>query len=86
MTGIINNNKKYGINNIKNNLQNKRIAYALNPGNSNILNTKNLFNNNPKYRMPSPVIKQINNIRRKNIIGNNGTKIGPNKINNINEF
>ena len=79
MTGIINNNKKYGINNIKNNLQNKRITSPLNPRNSNI-NTKHLFNgvkyNNPKYRMPSPVIKQVNNIQRKNIIGNNGIKIG----------
>ena len=89
MAGIINNNKKYGINNIKNNLQNKRITSPINPGNSNI-NTKNLFNggkfNNPKYRMPSPVIKQVNNIQRKNIIGNNGIKIGTNKINNINKF
>ena len=85
MGGIIN-NKKYGINNIKNNLQNKRINSPINVGNSNI-NTKNLFNgskyNNPKYRMPSPVIKQVNNIQRKNIIGN-GTKIGTNKMNNIN--
>ena len=89
MAGIINNNKKYGINNIKNNLQNKRITSPINPGNSNI-STKNLFNggkfNNPKYRMPSPVIKQVNNIQRKNIIGNNGIKIGTNKINNINKF
>ena len=85
MGGIIN-NKKYGINNIKNNLQNKRINSPINVGNSNI-NTKNLFNgskyNNPKYRMPSPVVKQVNNIQRKNIIGN-GTKIGTNKMNNIN--
>ena len=85
MGGIIN-NKKYEINNIKNNLQNKRINSPINVGNSNI-NTKNLFNgskyNNPKYRMPSPVVKQVNNIQRKNIIGN-GTKIGTNKMNNIN--
>ena len=85
MGGIIN-NKKYGINNIKNNLKNKRINSPINVGNSNI-NTKNLFNgskyNNPKYRMPSPVVKQVNNIQRKNIIGN-GTKIGTNKMNNIN--
>ena len=85
MMGIIN-NKKYGINNIKNNLQNKRINSPINVGNSNI-NTKNLFNgskyNNPKYRMPSPVVKQVNNIQRKNIMGN-GAKIGTNKMNNIN--
>ena len=85
MGGIIN-NKKYGINNIKNNLQNKRINSPINVGNSK-KKKKNLFNgskyNNPKYRMPSPVVKQVNNIQRKNIIGN-GTKIGTNKMNNIN--
>ena len=86
IAGYINNNKKYGINNIKNNLQNKRINSPMNVGNSNV-NNKNIFNgpkyNNPKYRMPSPMIKQVNNIQRKNIVGN-GTKMVTNKINNIN--
>ena len=86
LTGIIN-NKKYGINNIKNNLQNKRINSPVNIEASNI-NNKNMFNNskfgNPKYRMPFPVIKPINNIQRKNIIGSNGTKIVTSKSNNIN--
>ena len=86
MSGIINNNKNYGINNIKNNLQNKRISSPINPSNAN-MNNKNMFNgpkyNNPKYRMPSPMIKPKNNIQRKNIIGNNGTKITANKSNNL---
>ena len=87
VVGVMNSNKKYGINNIKNNLQNKRISSPINPGNSNINNNKNLFNgskyNNPKFRMPSPMIKPTNNIQRKNIIGN-GTKIGTSKSTNIN--
>ena len=33
--------------------------------------------------MPSPVVKQVNNIQRKNIMGN-GAKIVTNKMNNIN--
>ena len=56
-------NKKFRINNIKNNIQNKRINSPMNAGNTNI-NNKNLFNgskyNNPKYRMPSPMIKTTN--------------------------
>jgi len=87
ITGIIN-NKKYGINNMKNNLQNKRINSPINVGNSNNIHNKNLFNgskyNNPKYRIPSPMIKPTNNIQRKNVVGNNGNKIGTNKNNNIN--
>ena len=73
IAGYINNNRKYGINNLKNNLLNKRINSPMNVGNSNI-NNKNIFNypkyNNPKYRMPSSMIKQVNNIQRKNFVGN----------------
>ena len=83
--GMIN-NKNYGINNIKNNLQNKRINSPINPANAN-MNNKNVFNGpkyiNPKYRMPSPMIKPKNNIQRKNIIGNNATKISISKSNNL---
>ena len=87
--GIMNNtNKKYGINNMKNNLQNKRINSPLiNPNTNSNINNKNIYNgvkyNNSKYRMPSPMIKPTNNIQRKNIIGN-GTKINASKNNNLN--
>ena len=73
---------------MENNLQNKRINSPINVGNSNNIHNKNLFNgskyNNPKYRIPSPMIKPTNNIQRKNVVGNNGNKIGTNKNNNIN--
>ena len=86
VVGIMNSNKKYGINNIKNNLQNKRINSPMN-ANTHMNNNKNLFNgskfNNTKFRMPSPMIKPTNNIQRKNIIGN-GAKIGTSKSTSIN--
>ena len=87
MSGIINSNKK-NVNNMKNNLQNKGINSPLHNVNSYV-NNKNLFNGskyniNPKYRMPSPVIKPTNNIQRKNVVGNNGVKIDTSKNFNMN--
>ena len=84
ISNINNSNKKYGINNIKNNLQNKRISSPINPIKpNNINNNKNLFNgskyNNPKYRMPSPM---ITNFQRKTGI-NNSNKIGISKSTNL---
>ena len=58
VAGEMNNSKEYRINSIKNSVQNK----GINSGNTNIYN-KNLFvgsNANPKYRMPSPMIKTTN--------------------------
>ena len=84
----MNSNKKYGINNIKNNLQKKRITSPINSNtNINNNNNNNVFSgskyNNTKFRMPSPMIKPTNNIQRKNIIGN-AVKFGTTKNNNIN--
>ena len=70
VAGEMNNSKEYRINSIKNSVQNK----GINSGNTNIYN-KNLFvgsNANPKYRMPSPMIKTTN--IQKNTGINNGRK------------
>jgi len=70
VAGEMNNSKEYRINSIKNSVQNK----GIHTGNTNIYN-KNLFvgsSVNPKYRMPSPMIKHTN--IQKNTAINNGRK------------
>ena len=81
---LSNSNMIGNLNNIKNNLQNKRISSPGYPPKPNI-NNKNLFNgtryNNPKYRMPSPMIKTTNFQRKSGMV--NGNKIGISKSTNM---
>ena len=72
VAGEMNNSKDYRGNSIKNSLQNQGINSSINSGIVNIYN-KNYFGGssvNPKYRMPSPMIKPTN--IQKNIGINNG--------------